>query len=297
MKKLIFSMLLAVSTSSVVVKAQMDVNEATIKITDFSEEAFSEGTNEFSSGSANRVKLTYGKTGSSNTFSITQANTFSCDGDIGSHIASLAYSTTNQDDHAYIQVENTGTSNITHVAVRGWYNVAGGNNMLTYGYSTTTDDESEFMVPMSEWGWEDTPLYFDQYCSIGETFDETSRFHVPEATYIRISSSPYFPNLPMNVFGYSNTNVAVYGIYIWTDDQGIPSGTVEQNQQGLKMTHTQENISFSLPVSLQIHDLSARVLLQEEQVKQASLQKLGKGVYIMTAKAPNGETITKKIYR
>ncbi|MCD7971672.1 MAG: hypothetical protein LUG18_03245 [Candidatus Azobacteroides sp.] len=278
------------------IQAQTDLSEASIKIINFSEEAFSEGTNEFAGGTQSKVKLSFKKVGDSNTFSISQADVFTCDGNTGAGIANLAFTNTNSNDYAYIQIENTGTSTITHIAFRGWYNAGASNNMLTYGYSTTTEEETEFIVPMIMEIIEDTPLFFQAACSVGETFDQTAIPEVSGVKYIRLSSSPTFPNLPFNVFSNANTNVAIYGIYIWTDDQGIPSGVNVSTEEKLSMKYDRHIISFSRKVDAEVRDVSGRVMAQYKGITQMPVSCSEKGVYLIRAITPDGECLTEKIY-
>ena len=222
-KNIFFAVLVLVSSFSLGLKAQVDLSDATMSITDLTAAKFAEGTNEITINTKNSVKLTLVKVGGSTTSSITPAGTVTCDGVIGNSIVNLMVSTASApNDYSYIQLENLGTSNITHVAFRGWYNVSG-NDDLTYGFSET-GIEGSFSVPLDGSGWEDSPLKFEDNCSIGTTFDGSGKLEVPEGTkFIRLSSSPDLA-LPFPMF--SNTNVAVYGIYIWTDNNG-PTGVGE----------------------------------------------------------------------
>ncbi|MCD7972637.1 MAG: T9SS type A sorting domain-containing protein [Candidatus Azobacteroides sp.] len=297
MKKYIFSFFLMGSIFLIRVSAQTDITEATIAIINLSQEAFTEGSNEFTGGTQSKVKLTFDKAGDSNTFSITQANTYTCDGNTGSHIAVLAYNQTNSKDYAWIQIENTGTSNITHVAFRGWYNTGYANRMLTYGYSTTTDEEDRFTVPLFMGMIPDTPLYFQGACSVGEGISETDILEVTNAKFIRLSSDPMFPSLPVNAFSGANTNVAIYGIYIWTDDQGIPSTFPLTEKDKLTMTYENSYISLSQEAAVEISDLSGRIIEKHSQIKTISLHHLPKGIYLIKSMTANGERLTEKIYR
>ncbi|MCD7973158.1 MAG: hypothetical protein LUG18_10935 [Candidatus Azobacteroides sp.] len=275
--------------------AQAELSDANMVITNFTHESFLEGTNTFSSGTANKVRLTLLEAGDGSTTSFSPAQGVTCDGALESTVVRLAYRTSQPQNYSCIQVENLGTATITHVAFRGWYNVPG-QQVLTYGYSTNTDQEEDFIVPLDSWMEEDTPLYFGQYCSLGTSFDGTDKVPTPGARYIRLSSNPSFPNLGKDVFYNSSTDVSIWGIYIWTDDQGIPSSAKQAGEENLSYSYGNGQVSFSQMVNACVYDPSGKAILSLEKTQHLEMHRLPKGLYLLRAKAGNGQQVNAKIH-
>lgn len=170
--------------------------------------------------------------------------------------------------------------------------------MLTFGYSMTNDEESEFTTIKDQYGFEDAPLVFDTYCDMARTaFENLTWLPVEGATYIRLTSSPSFPNIGFDLFS-GNANVAVYGIYILTDDQGIPSSILTGNEETFKVTRQGNIWYFSEKAeNIILYDTSGRIIRREGHIEYFSIQDINPGIYILRATNPKGEKITKKIKR